>query len=183
MNQKKIEEAFFEVIEALGEVENKEDLKETPARIAKSYGEIFSGIGIDPKEVLKKTYTVNTNDLIIEKDINFYSMCEHHFLPFFGEIDIAYIPNRKIFGFGDIVKLIEILVRRPQIQERLTEQIAKYIEEILDCEGVYVKIEAKHLCMTMRGEKKEGAKIVTTASRGVLNTDINKKLEVLTLLK
>ena len=106
MNQKKIEKAFFEVIEALGD--QREELKETPARIAKSYEEIFSGVNIDPRKILTKTFSVDSDDLIIEKNIDFYSMCEHHFLPFFGQISLAYIPNKKIFGFGDIIKLIEI---------------------------------------------------------------------------
>ncbi len=96
-------------------------------------------------------------------------MCEHHFLPFFGEISIAYIPDGKIFGFGDIVKLVEILSRRPQIQERLTEEIAKYMYEILACEGVYVYVEAKHLCLSMRGQKKENAKIITTGLKGIFD--------------
>ena len=115
MDSKKIENAFVEVIEALGEVQYKEELKDTPKRIADSYKEIFYGIGINPKEVLKRTFEVNSDELIIEKNIDFYSMCEHHFLPFFGKISIAYIPNKKIFGFGDILKLIEILSRRPQL--------------------------------------------------------------------
>ena len=176
MDSKKIENAFVEVIEALGEVQYKEELKDTPKRIADSYKEIFYGIGINPKEVLKRTFEVNSDELIIEKNIDFYSMCEH-------TICIAYIPNKKIFGFGDILKLIEILSRRPQLQERLTEEIAKYIYEILNCQGVYVVVEAKHLCMTMRGQKKENTKILTTSAKGIFETDINKKLEVLTLLK
>ena len=106
MDSKKIENAFVEVIEALGEVQYKEELKDTPKRIADSYKEIFYGIGINPKEVLKRTFEVNSDELIIEKNIDFYSMCEHHFLPFFGTICIAYIPNKNIFGFGDILKLI-----------------------------------------------------------------------------
>ena len=183
MDSKKIENAFIEVVEALGDVEYKEELKDTPKRIADSYKEIFYGIDIDPKEVLTRTFEVNSNELIMEKDIDFYSMCEHHFLPFFGTICIAYIPNKKIFGFGDILKLIEILSRRPQLQERLTEEIAKYIYEILNCQGVYVVVEAKHLCVAMRGQKKENTKILTTSAKGVFETDINKKLEVLTLLK
>ena len=183
MDSKRIENAFVEVIEALGDVEYKEELKDTPKRIADSYKEIFYGIGVDPKEVLTRTFDINNNELIIEKNIDFYSMCEHHFLPFFGTICIAYVPNKKIFGFGDILKLIEILSRRPQLQERLTEEIAKYIYELLDCQGVYVVVEAKHLCMTMRGQKKENTKILTTSAKGVFETDINKKLEVLTLLK
>ena len=183
MDSKKIENAFVEVIEALGEVQYKEELKDTPKRIADSYKEIFYGIDINPKEVLKMTFEVNSDELIIEKNIDFYSMCEHHFLPFFGSICIAYIPSKKIFGFGDILKLIEILSRRPQLQERLTDEIAKYIYEILNCQGVYVIVEAKHLCMTMRGQKKENTKILTTSAKGIFETDINKKLEVLTLLK
>lgn len=183
MDSKRIENAFFEVIEALGEVQCKEELKDTPKRIADSYKEIFYGIDIEPSEVLKRTFEVDSNELIIEKNIDFYSMCEHHFLPFFGVISIAYIPNKKIFGFGDILKLIEILSRRPQLQERLTEEIAKYIYELLACQGVYVVVEAKHLCMTMRGQKKENTKILTTSAKGIFETDINKKLEVLTLLK
>ena len=183
MDSKKIENAFVEVVEALGDVQYKEELKDTPKRIADSYKEIFYGIDINPKEVLKMTFEVNSDELIIEKNIDFYSMCEHHFLPFFGTICIAYIPNKKIFGFGDILKLIEILSRRPQLQERLTEEIAKCIYEILNCQGVYVVVEAKHLCMTMRGQKKENTKILTTSTKGIFETDINKKLEVLTLLK
>ncbi|CAN2326396.1 GTP cyclohydrolase I FolE [Fusobacterium sp. oral taxon C10] len=183
MDSKKIENAFVEVVEALGDVQYKEELKDTPKRIADSYKEIFYGIDINPKEVLKMTFEVNSDELIIEKNIDFYSMCEHHFLPFFGSICIAYIPSKKIFGFGDILKLIEILSRRPQLQERLTDEIAKYIYEILNCQGVYVIVEAKHLCMTMRGQKKENTKILTTSAKGIFETDINKKLEVLTLLK
>ena len=183
MDSKKIENAFVEVVEALGDVQYKEELKDTPKRIADSYKEIFYGIDINPKEVLKMTFEGNSDELIIEKNIDFYSMCEHHFLPFFGSICIAYIPSKKIFGFGDILKLIEILSRRPQLQERLTDEIAKYIYEILNCQGVYVIVEAKHLCMTMRGQKKENTKILTTSAKGIFETDINKKLEVLTLLK
>ena len=183
MDSKKIENASVEVVEALGDVQYKEELKDTPKRIADSYKEIFYGIDINPKEVLKMTFEVNSDELIIEKNIDFYSMCEHHFLPFFGSICIAYIPSKKIFGFGDILKLIEILSRRPQLQERLTDEIAKYIYEILNCQGVYVIVEAKHLCMTMRGQKKENTKILTTSAKGIFETDINKKLEVLTLLK
>lgn len=181
MNQKKIEEAFLEVIEALGD--NREELKETPKRIAKSYEEIFSGINIDPRRVLTNTFSVDNDDLILEKNIDFYSMCEHHFLPFFGQISLAYIPNKKIFGFGDIIKLIEILSRRPQLQERLTEEIAGFMMEILDCKGVYVIVEAKHLCMTMRGAKKENTKIITSSAKGIFESSVDRKLEVLTLLK
>ncbi len=181
MDQKKIEKAFFEIIEALGD--ERQELKETPARIAKSYEEIFSGVNIDPRKILTRTFSIENNDLIIEKNIDFYSMCEHHFLPFFGKIALAYIPNKKIFGFGDIIKLIEILSKRPQLQERLTEEIASYMMEILDCQGVYVLVEAKHLCMTMRGAKKENTQIVTSSAKGIFESSTERKIEVLTLLK
>lgn len=181
MNQKKIEEAFFEIIEAIGD--KREELKETPTRIAESYREIFSGVNVDPRKILTRTFSAESNDLIIEKNIDFYSMCEHHFLPFFGQISLAYIPNKKIFGFGDIIKLIEILSKRPQLQERLTEEIARYMLEILDCSGVYVIVEAKHLCMTMRGTKKENTKIITSSVKGIFEREVEKRIEVLTLLK
>lgn len=181
MDQKKIEKAFFEIIEALGD--KREELKETPIRIAKSYEEIFSGINVDPREILTKTFLAESDDLIIEKNIDFYSMCEHHFLPFFGKISLAYIPRSKIFGFGDIIKLIEILSKRPQLQERLTEEIASYMMDILDCQGVYVLIEAKHLCMTMRGAKKENTQIITSSAKGIFEKSTDKRIEVLTLLK
>ncbi len=182
MDSKKIENAFFEIIETLGN-KYKDELKDTPKRIADSYKEIFGGIDVEPLSVIKRTFDVSSNDLILEKNIDFYSMCEHHFLPFFGHISIAYIPNGKILGFGDIVKLIEILSRRPQLQERLTEEIAKNIYDTLSCQGVYVIVEAKHLCMTMRGQKKENTKILTTSAKGIFESDINKKLEALNLLR
>nr|WP_241634481.1 GTP cyclohydrolase I FolE [Fusobacterium gastrosuis] len=181
MNPKKIEKAFFEIIEALDD--NREELRETPKRIAKSYEEIFSGINIDPRNVLINTFSIDNDDLILEKNIDFYSMCEHHFLPFFGQVSLAYVPNKKIFGFGDIIKLIEILSRRPQLQERLTEEIATCMMDILDCKGVYVIIEAKHLCMTMRGTKKENTKIITSSAKGIFEKSTDRKLEVLALLK
>ena len=181
MDQKKIEKAFFEIIEALGD--KRPELKDTPIRIAKSYGEIFSGVNVDPRKVLINTFPVESDDLIIEKNIDFYSMCEHHFLPFFGKISLAYIPKRKIFGFGDIIKLVDILSKRPQLQERLTEEIASYMMEILGCQGVYVLAEAKHLCMTMRGAKKENTQILTSSAKGVFESSAEKRIEVLTLLK
>lgn len=183
MDEKRIVKAFEEILEAMGEDTQREGLLDTPVRIAKSYQELFSGIGQDPRKLLQRTFEVQDNDYIIEKNIDFYSMCEHHFLPFFGKVDIAYIPNGKILGFGDLLKLVDLLSRRPQIQERLTEEIAYYLQEALGCEGVFVKIEAKHLCMTMRGEKKENTKIITVSSKGCFQKDTQRRLEVLQLLK
>lgn len=183
MDFEKIEKSFENILEAMGEDKEREGLKETPKRIAQSYGELFIGLTQDPKEPLKRVFNVDKNDMIIEKNIDFYSMCEHHFLPFYGSIDIAYIPNGKIVGFGDLVKVIEILAKRPQIQERLGSMLADAIYETLNCQGVMIIIKAKHMCMTMRGVKKENAQIITTACRGIFDSDIMKRMEVLTLLK
>lgn len=162
---------------------NEEVFENTPQRIEDFYKEFFSGMYINPYEFLQNTFDVPNNDLIIERNINFYSMCEHHFLPFFGKISVAYIPNGKIVGFGDIVKVIETYAKRPQLQERMTDEIAETIYKALDCKGVYILIEAEHTCMTMRGVKKPGAKIITTGTKGIFAEDTMKRMEVLTLLK
>ena len=162
---------------------NEEVFENTPQRIEDFYKEFFSGMYVNPYEFLQNTFDVPNNDLIIERNINFYSMCEHHFLPFFGKISVAYVPNGKIVGFGDIVKVIEAYAKRPQLQERMTEEIAETIYKALNCKGVYILIEAEHTCMTMRGVKKPGAKIITTGTKGIFAEDTMKRMEVLTLLK
>lgn len=162
---------------------NEEVFENTLQRIEDFYKEFFSGIYVNPYEFLQNTFDVPNNDLIIERNINFYSMCEHHFLPFFGKISVAYIPNGKIVGFGDIVKVIEAYAKRPQLQERMTDEIAETIYKALNCKGVYILIEAEHTCMTMRGVKKPGAKIITTGTKGIFAEDTMKRMEVLTLLK
>lgn len=162
---------------------NEEVFENTPQRIEDFYKEFFSGMYVNPYEFLQNTFDVPNNDLIIERNINFYSMCEHHFLPFFGKISVAYIPNGKIVGFGDIVKVIEAYAKRPQLQERMTDEIAETIYKSLNCKGVYILIEAEHTCMTMRGVKKPGAKIITTGTKGIFAEDTMKRMEVLTLLK
>ena len=162
---------------------NEEVFENTPQRIEDFYKEFFSGMYVNPYEFLQNTFDVPNNDLIIERNINFYSMCEHHFLPFFGKISVAYIPNGKIVGFGDIVKVIEAYAKRPQLQERMTDEIAETIYKALNCKGVYILIEAEHTCMTMRGVKKPGAKIITTGTKGIFAEDTMKRMEVLTLLK
>lgn len=162
---------------------NEEVFENTPQRIEDFYKEFFSGMYVNPYEFLQNTFNVPNNDLIIERNINFYSMCEHHFLPFFGKISVAYVPNGKIVGFGDIVKVIEAYAKRPQLQERMTDEIAETIYKALNCKGVYILIEAEHTCMTMRGVKKPGAKIITTGTKGIFAEDTMKRMEVLTLLK
>ncbi len=160
-----------------------EVIENTPERIETFYKEIFSGLFQNPYDFLKRTFPIENNDLIIEKNISFYSMCEHHFLPFFGKISIGYIPNNKIVGFGDIIKVIEAYSKRPQLQERLCDEIAETIYTGLDCQGVYVLMEAEHMCMTMRGVKSLGTKVITTSSKGIFNIQNSLKTEFLTLIK
>ena len=181
-----IKKSFQDILENLDKEKkyiNKEVFENTPQRIEDFYKEFFSGMYVNPYKFLQNTFDVQNNDLIIERNINFYSMCEHHFLPFFGKISVAYIPNGKIVGFGDIVKVIEAYAKRPQLQERMTDEIAETIYKALNCKGVYILIEAEHTCMTMRGVKKPGAKIITTGTKGIFAEDTMKRMEVLTLLK
>lgn len=181
-----IKKSFQDILENLDKEKkyiNEEVFENTPQRIEDFYKEFFSGMYVNPYKFLQNTFDVPNNDLIIERNINFYSMCEHHFLPFFGKISVAYIPNGKIVGFGDIVKVIEAYAKRPQLQERMTDEIAETIYKALNCKGVYILIEAEHTCMTMRGVKKPGAKIITTGTKGIFAEDTMKRMEVLTLLK
>lgn len=181
-----IKKSFQDILKNLDKEKkyiNEEVFENTPQRIEDFYKEFFSGMYVNPYEFLQNTFDVPNNDLIIERNINFYSMCEHHFLPFFGKISVAYIPNGKIVGFGDIVKVIEAYAKRPQLQERMTDEIAETIYKALNCKGVYILIEAEHTCMTMRGVKKPGAKIITTGTKGIFAEDTMKRMEVLTLLK
>lgn len=160
-----------------------EVIENTPERIETFYKEIFSGLLLNPYDFLKRTFPIQNNDLIIEKNISFHSMCEHHFLPFFGKISVGYIPNNKIVGFGDIIKVIEAYCKRPQLQERLCDEIAETIYKGLECQGVYILMEAEHMCMTIRGVKSIGTKVTTTSSKGIFNTNNSLKTEFLTLVK
>lgn len=182
VNENKIKEAVKMMIEAIGEDPDREGLIETPDRIARMYTEIFSGLDENPAEYLKKTFTVKNNDIVIEKDIPFYSMCEHHFLPFFGSALIAYIPNGKVAGLSKLARTVDAFAKRPQIQEKMTAEIADSIMEYLDAKGVMVIIEAEHLCMSMRGIKKPGSKTVTCTTRGVFNDDKSLKEQVYNLI-
>lgn len=183
MDLKKIEASFKNILEAIGEDTQRDGLLNTPQRVAQSYSEYFSGVSRDPSSVMQNTIEADSKDYVIERDIDFYSMCEHHFVPFFGTVDIAYIPNKKIIGFGNIIEALEILSKRPQLQERLTTQLADVIQASLECEGVMVIVKAKHLCMTMRGSKKENSRIITMASRGCFENDPTRRLEIINLLK
>lgn len=183
IDQGQIMEAVKAIIEAIGEDPFREGLEGTPRRIAEMYVELFQGIHCDPMEVLSVGFEEGLQEMVLVKDIPFYSMCEHHFLPFYGLAHIAYIPNGRVVGVSKLARVIEILARRPQMQERLTSQIADTIFQGLDPKGVAVVIEAEHLCMTMRGIKKAGSKVVTSANRGSFDTDPAARAEFLSLLQ
>ncbi|MSQ10437.1 MAG: GTP cyclohydrolase I FolE [Dehalococcoidia bacterium] len=178
-----IEDAFRSVLNAIGEDPGREGLVTTPARIAEMYGELFSGLTEDPLLELSSGFEEGHQEMVILKDIDFYSMCEHHFLPFFGTAHVGYIPRGRIVGVSKLARVVEILSRRPQIQERLTSQIADTIRQALEPAGVAVVMKAEHLCMTMRGVKKPGSRVVTSATRGLFRRDPRTRAEFLALLE
>ena len=163
----KIEEAVKLLLEGLGEDVNREGLKDTPDRIARMYEEIFSGMDEDAGDHLSKTFSVDNNEMVIVKDIVFYSTCEHHMMPFYGKAHVAYIPDGKVVGISKLARTVEVFAKRLQIQEQMTGQVADAIMEHLAPQGAMVVVEAEHMCMTMRGVKKPGSKTVTIATRGV----------------
>lgn len=171
INQEKIKEAVKLLLEGIGEKADREGLIETPERIARMYGEIFGGMEMDAGEILSKTFTTEKTEMVLEKDIVFYSMCEHHMLPFFGKVHVAYIPDKKIVGLSKLARCVEVYAKRLQLQERMTEQIAEAVMEHLSPKGVMVMTEAEHLCMTMRGIKKPGSKTIAYAVKGVFRED------------
>lgn len=167
----KIQEAVRLLLEGIGEDPQREGLLETPERIARMYGEIFAGMNEDAGEHLSKVFSVKQNEMVLEKDIVFYSTCEHHMLPFFGRAAVAYIPNGKVVGLSKIARTVEVYAKRLQLQEQMTGQIADAVMEYLNPLGVMVLLEAEHMCMTMRGIKKPGSKTVTVAVRGVFENN------------
>ncbi|MDO4289385.1 MAG: GTP cyclohydrolase I FolE [Eubacterium sp.] len=182
MNQEKIKEAITMLIEAVGEDPNREGLVETPDRIARMYTEIFAGINQTAEEHLSKSFTIDSNDLVIERDIPFYSMCEHHFLPFYGKAHIAYVPNGKVAGLSKLVRTVDVYAKKPQLQEKLTAEIGEAIMKYLGAQGVMVIIEAEHLCMNMRGVKRPGTKTVTAMKDGIFKDDRSLVEDVYNLL-
>jgi GTP cyclohydrolase I len=183
IDQDKIKRAVHDILIAIGEDPSREGIKETPRRIAEMYAEVFSGMKEDPREVLSVGFEEGHNEMVILKDIPFYSMCEHHLLPFYGMAHIGYIPKGRVVGASKLGRVVEILAKRPQLQERLTTQIADTLVEALQPQGVAVVIEAEHLCMTMRGVKKPGSNIVTSAMRGSFRTRAVTRAEFLSLIK
>ena len=171
----KIEAAVRLLLEGIGENPNREGLLETPGRVARMCCEIYGGLDESPEEPLSRQFTAPESEYVLEKDIVFYSTCEHHLLPFFGKAHIAYIPDGKVAGLSKIPRTVEIFARRPQLQEHMTVQIADAIEKYLRPKGLIVMIEAEHTCMTMRGVKKPGVTTVTMATRGVFRDDTEKQ--------
>jgi GTP cyclohydrolase I len=184
MDKRKIIAAVKMIIKAIGENPDREGLKETPRRVAEMYEEIFCGIKQNPKNFIKIFESEEHDEMVILKDIPFYSVCEHHLLPFLGKAHIAYIPKgNRLIGLSKIARIVEIYAKRPQLQERLTSQIADTIKDAVDPLGVLVIIEAEHLCMTMRGIKKPGSKMVTSALRGAFKKNESTRKEALDLIK
>ncbi len=183
INQEKIQEAVRLLLEGIGEDVNREGLRETPERVARMYEEIFKGMEEDPKEHLTKTFSASSSEIVLEKDINFYSTCEHHLLPFYGRVHIAYLPTGRVAGLSKLARTVEVYARRPQIQEQMTMQIADAITEYLSPRGVMVVIEAEHMCMSMRGVKKPGSTTLTYATRGEFVDSVDLKNTVLQLIK
>lgn len=166
MDENKIMEGIRLILEGIGEDPSREGLVETPLRIARMYQEVFAGMGQSAKEPLAKTFYSDRTDIVLEKDITFYSMCEHHMLPFYGKAHIAYIPDGKVAGLSKLARTVEVFARRLQLQEQMTAQTADAVMEYLKPKGAMVMVEAEHLCMTMRGIKKPGSRTVTYAARG-----------------
>lgn len=184
-DQDRAEAAVRELLLAVGEDPDREGLKETPARVARAYKEIFSGLYEDPTEVLNKTFSEEHRELVLVRDIQFYSTCEHHLVPFFGTAHIGYIPGEdgKVTGLSKLARLIDGLAKRPQVQERLTSEVADALMEKLQPSGVIVVIEAEHLCMAMRGIRKPGANTITSAVRGLFQTNVASRAEAFDLIR
>jgi len=184
VDKEKIEAAFKMILEALGEDLEREGIVQTPKRVARMYEEIFAGMNSEPKDYLDVSFTEYHDELVLVKDIPIYSMCEHHFLPFYGMAHVAYIPKGgKVVGISKLARVVESYARRPQLQERLTSQIADCIFETLKPMGVGVVIQAEHMCMTMRGVKKPGALTVTSAVRGIFETRPETRAELFALIQ
>ena len=182
VDQNKIREAVKLLLEGMGEDPTREGLLDTPDRIARMYSEIFSGMDESAGEHLEKTFHVENNEIVLERDITFYSMCEHHMMPFYGKAHVAYIPDGKVVGISKLARTVEVFAKRLQIQERMTAQIADAIMTELKPKGVMVVLEAEHMCMTMRGVKKSGSQTVTVIKRGLFESDERKVNEFYTML-
>ncbi|HWY86624.1 MAG TPA: GTP cyclohydrolase I FolE [Gemmataceae bacterium] len=178
----RIAAAVREILLAVGEDPDREGLRETPQRVARMYEEMFAGLRKDPAVILRKTFTEKYDEMVLVKDIGFESMCEHHLLPFFGRAHVAYLPNGKIVGLSKLARAVEVLSRRPQVQERMTEELADLIMKELDARGVAVILEASHTCMSIRGIRKPGAICATSAMRGAFQSNLSSRSELMALI-
>ena len=184
IDEARIEKAVREILEAIGEDADRDGLQDTPARVARMYADIFSGLHRDPAEVLTVTFEADHDEMVMVKDIPLYSVCEHHLVPWIGTAHVAYIPNDdgRITGLSKLARLVDGYAQRPQVQERLTTQIADALDRTLEPRGVLVVVEAEHLCMSMRGVRKPGTSTVTSAVRGLFRTDPATRAEAMNLL-
>jgi GTP cyclohydrolase I len=178
----RIERAVREILSAVGEDPQREGLRETPGRVARMYAELFSGLHQDPRVHLRKFFNEKYDEMVLVRDISFNSMCEHHMLPFSGVAHIGYIPNGKVVGLSKLARVVEVVSHRPQVQERMTEEIADLLIEELDVKGVAVVIEAEHSCMTIRGVRKPGSVCVTSAMKGIFRSNLSSRSEVMNLI-
>ena len=178
----RIERAVREILLAVGEDPDREGLLQTPARVARMYAELFGGLRQDPRVHLRTAFTEKYDELVLVRDIDFHSICEHHLLPFMGKAHIGYLPDGRVLGLSKLARIVEVVARRPQVQERLTETIADLLEEDLGAKGVAVVVEATHTCMTIRGVRKPGSLCVTSAMKGLFRANVSSRAEVLALI-
>lgn len=182
VDEPRIERAVREILIAIGEDPNRDGIRETPSRVARMYGELFAGLHDDPERHLETTFDENHHEMVVLRDVSFNSMCEHHLMPFEGKAHIAYIPGGKIIGLSKLARIVDAYALRPQVQERLTSQIADLLAQKVQVKGCAVVLEAVHTCMTCRGVKKPGSVMVTSALRGVMHTNQGTRSEALQLL-
>ena len=182
VDEARIARAVREILAAVGEDPDREGLRDTPARVARMYGEMFSGLHEDPRIHLQKFFTEPYDEVVLVRNISFNSMCEHHMLPFMGQAHIGYVPDGRVIGLSKLARVVEVVARRPQVQERMTETIANLLTEELKAKGVAVVIEATHTCMTIRGVRKPGSLCVTSAMKGIFRSNLSSRSEVMNLM-
>lgn len=182
VDEPRIQAAIREILLAVGENPDREGLRETPARVARMYKELFSGLKADARVHLKKCFTEKYDEVVLVRDISFCSLCEHHMLPFMGHAHIGYIPSGKVVGLSKLARVVEVVSRRPQVQERMTEEIANLLEEELGAKGVAVVVEATHTCMTIRGVRKPGSLCITSAMKGIFRSNLSSRSEIMQLI-
>jgi len=182
VDQPRIERAVREILAAVGDDPDREGLRETPARVARMYAELFAGMHVDPRQYLEKFFTEKYDEIVLVRDIGFCSVCEHHLMPFTGKAHIGYMPAGKVIGLSKLARVVEAVARRPQVQERITEEIADLLLSELGARGVAVVIEATHTCMTVRGVRKPGSLCVTSAMKGIFRSNLSTRSEVMQLI-